>query len=123
MARQSGAQRKTVRRVMHEHKHGELKRKGGRKVRSRRQAIAIALREAGASREESPRKNRQNLRKTKARERQGQTGEARAEGARPRRSAIRRGSTRADLYAEARKRNIPGRSRMSKAQLERALRR
>jgi len=33
------------------------------------------------------------------------------------------GRTKAQLYAEARKRNIKGRSQMTKAQLERALRR
>ena len=51
-ARTSPRQRKTVGRVLHEYKHGELKRsRGGRggKVKSRRQAIAVALSEAGAS--------------------------------------------------------------------------
>jgi hypothetical protein len=32
------------------------------------------------------------------------------------------GKTRAELYAEARRRDLPGRSRMSKSELERALR-
>jgi hypothetical protein len=52
MPQASPRQRKTAGRVMHEFKHGELKSgpagKGG-KVKSRRQAIAIALHEAGAS--------------------------------------------------------------------------
>ena len=52
MPKPSPRQRKTMGRVMHEFKHGELKSgPGGKagKVRSRRQAIAIALKEAGAS--------------------------------------------------------------------------
>lgn len=106
MARQqSDEQKKTVRRVMHEFKHGELERSRGGKVKSRRQAVAIALHEAGASKYESPQKNRENLRRTKSREQHGATGAA----------------TRQELYAEARRRNLPGRSRMSKSQLERAL--
>ena len=115
MAAQSKGQKKTVERVMHEYKHGELKTRG-RKVRSSKQAIAIALSESGSSRNQSPRENKARLRKTKRAERSGRTGRARAEG----RNATR---TRAELYAEARKRNVPGRSRMTKAQLERALRR
>jgi len=76
MAKQSRAQKETVERVMHEFKHGELRIRGGKKVRNPKQAVAIALREAGASNQESPRKNRENLRKTKAKERRGQTGRA-----------------------------------------------
>jgi len=68
MAKESEAQKETVGRVMHEFAEGELKSGSGDKVKNRRQAIAIALREAGASRYESPAKNRQNLRKTKQRE-------------------------------------------------------
>lgn len=112
MAKQSKGQRRTVGRVMHEFKHGELKRGRGGKVKSRRQAIAIALHEAGASQTEPPAKNRANYRKTKARERRGRTA-----------SAGGRNPTRADLMREARQRQLPGRSRMSKAQLQRALRR
>jgi hypothetical protein len=70
---ESKAQKNTIGRVMHEYKHGELPRGRG-KVKSRKQAIAIALREAGASKYESPKKNRENLRKTKSKERQGETG-------------------------------------------------
>lgn len=36
--------------VLHEYAHGTLRARGGRKVRSRKQAIAIALSEAGLSR-------------------------------------------------------------------------
>ena len=116
MARQSKAQKQTVERVMHEFKHGELESGNGRKVRNPKQAIAIALHEAGASNQESPRQNRVNLQKTKARERKGATGGKRASG-----SKGGDGATRASFYAEAQRREIPGRSRMSKAELERAL--
>src|SRR5947209_7269329 len=75
MARQSSGQKKTVKRVMHEYKHGELKAGRGRrgKVKNRKQAIAIALHEAGASNQESPSENKRNLAKTKRRERSGKT--------------------------------------------------
>jgi hypothetical protein len=42
MAKQSPRQRRVTGRVMHEFKHGELKSGRGGKVKSRRQAIAIA---------------------------------------------------------------------------------
>lgn len=193
---QSPGQRKTVKRVMHEYKHGELKTAAGkRKVKDPKQAIAIALHEAGASKYESPKENARNLRRTKGKERRGETGQDAAEGrgrrkttaarstkskssstkrtrtaaarsssatrsasakrgaagkrstatkraastarsagarrstATKRTSTARRGrrtgtgKTRAELYAEAKRRNIAGRSKMSKAQLERALQR
>lgn len=145
MARQSKSQKQTTARVMHEFKHGELRtRASGPKVKSRRQAIAIALHEAGSTNQETSQKNRQNLLKTKAKERKGQAAEALKEGKRaqtrtmkaatarktaPRKPATRNasqtrssGKTKLALYAEARRRNIPGRSRMSKEQLIRALR-
>jgi hypothetical protein len=122
---QSPAQKETVERVMHEYKHGELKTaRGNRKVESRSQAVAIALHEAGASRSESPKENAGNLRRTKTKERRGETYRDEAEG---HHSAGRRsgrkseGKTRDELYAEARRADIPGRSRMSKAELARAL--
>ncbi|MGE3279647.1 MAG: DUF6496 domain-containing protein [Alphaproteobacteria bacterium] len=67
MARtQTPAQRETIERVMHEFKHGELKTaKGKRTVKNPKQAIAIALHEAGASKHESPAENKRNLRRTK----------------------------------------------------------
>ncbi len=67
----SPKQKKIVERVMHEFKHGELDKRDGAPVSNRRQAVAIALHEAGASNEESPAKNKENLRKTEARERSG----------------------------------------------------
>jgi hypothetical protein len=106
MAQQSRGQKRTVGRVMHEFKHGELESSRGGKVKSRRQAVAIALSEAGASRNQTPQKNRRNLARTKRRERSGTT---------------LGGTTKAELYAQAKRRNIRGRSRMSKAQLDRAL--
>jgi hypothetical protein len=114
MPRQSKGQKETVERVMHEFKHGELETGTGKKVRNPKQAIAIALHEAGASKYESSEENKKNLKKTKAKERKGETGKAGAG----------RGSskTKAELYAAAKKRDIPGRSKMSKEQLERALR-
>jgi hypothetical protein len=42
------AQRK-VKKVMHEYKHGELKSGGRKKVKNRKQAVAIALNEARRS--------------------------------------------------------------------------
>lgn len=78
MARQSRAQRQTVRRVMHEHKHGELKTaRGRRKVKSRRQAVAIALREAGASKYPSSGEKKRGLRRTRRQKRDGRTGRGR----------------------------------------------
>jgi hypothetical protein len=139
---------------MHEFKHGELKSgrggKGG-KVKNRRQAIAIALEEAGASRYQSKRRNRRNLRKSETKEAKGRTGQQEREGksrvgaygkrestkamagrnayrqaARGHRAAVERahkhdGHTRQELYERAKRRRIEGRSRMSKQQLENAL--
>jgi Family of unknown function (DUF6496) len=113
-AHQSKAQKETITRVMHEFKHGELESHSGRKVRNPKQAIAIGLREAGASKYESNEKNRETLQRTKARERRRATEK-------DRRRRTGDGKTRAELYAEARRRNVPGRSKMSKRQLERAL--
>jgi hypothetical protein len=45
----AGKQRK-VHKVMSEHKRGTLKSGSGRKVRSRKQAVAIAMSESGQSR-------------------------------------------------------------------------
>lgn len=80
MAKQSRQQKKTVGRVMHEFKHGELKSGSGGKVKSPRQAIAVALSEAGASRRKSPKQNKRRLAKTKSRERGSRTGQARSDG-------------------------------------------
>ena len=144
MARhQDPEQQATVRRVMHEYKHGELERsqggKGG-KVRNRKQAIAIALSEAGSSNRQSPQENRRRLRQSKQKERTGRTAQAEKEGQGRARRTLRQtkatvagrrtrrrtdevaGGTRKELYQEAVKRNIPGRSHMKKAELARALR-
>lgn len=98
MAKESPAQRKTAGRVMHEYAHGELKSgKGGRggKVKSRRQAIAIALHEAGASKYDSKAKNRQSLARTKRKEATGKTAQQEAEGKRRVGARGRRESSRA----------------------------
>ena len=154
MASETPRQKRITGRVMHEFKHGELKSgrngKGG-KVKSRRQAIAIALEEAGASRYESGSRNRRNLRRTEKNEAQGRTTQQQREGkshvgayqkrestramagrdarkttARGRKTAIARsrkpdGHTRQELYARAKRRQIEGRSKMSKRQLKNAL--
>jgi uncharacterized protein DUF6496 len=112
---QSKAQKETIGRVMHEFKHGELETSRGAKVKNPKQAVAIGLREAGASKYESNEKNRENLRRTKARERRGATEKDRRE------RHIGPKRTRSELYAEAKHRNIPGRSKMSKKELEHAL--
>jgi hypothetical protein len=114
MAKQSKVQKETVGRIMHEFKHGELETGTGKKVKNHKQAIAIALHEAGATNQQSPAKNRETLRKTKARERKGATAKAEQEGK-------GNGKTRAELYKEAQRRDVPGRSTMSKEELQRAL--
>jgi len=201
---QTPTQRKTVKRVMHEYKHGELKTaRGARKVKNPKQAIAIALSEAGASKYDTPQERAHNLRRTKTKEKRGETGQAATEGraraartlATPSKSATKStrrtsasksaasksgtrktasttrhksasttarksatrasaarsatrttarksatkvtarksarktiarrsagGKTRTELYAEATRRKIVGRSKMNKQQLERALR-
>jgi hypothetical protein len=141
-------------RVMHEYAHGELKSgrggKGG-KVQSRRQAIAIALHEAGASKYDSEKKNRANLAKSERKEAKGQTYQQEAEGkshvgaqgrresspamggknatkltkrgAKAARSRARQDgeATKQELYKKARRQGIEGRSKMTKRQLENAL--
>ena len=147
MPKSSPRQRKTLGRVMHEFKHGELKSgPGGKagKVKSRRQAIAIALNEAGASKYNSRRRNRRNLARTERKEARGDTYQQEREGkshvgARGRRESSRamggnnatrttaRGrkaarararnegsATKAQLYRRAKARSIPGRSKMTK---------
>ncbi len=161
MAKQSRPQKKTVERVMHEYKHGELKSGGRRKVKNPKQAVAIALSEAGASKSQSPAQKRRSLQRTKTKEARGETAKARTEGrgrktdARStagRGGAARRGSartsaarstsarggakrgggarratgsgqgmTKAQLYQEAKRRNVPGRSKMSKGELAKAV--
>jgi hypothetical protein len=98
MARESMAQRKTTGRVMHEFKHGELKsgpRGKGGKVKSRKQAIAIALKEAGASKDESKSANKRNLARSKRKEATGRTAQQEREGKRRVGASGKRESSRA----------------------------
>src|SRR3984957_20979146 len=72
--RESEPQKATVERVMNEFKHGELRSgTGGQKAKNRKQAVAIALSEAGASNQQTPKKNEEHLRHTKAKGRRGET--------------------------------------------------
>ena len=154
MPRSSPEQRKTAGRVMHEFKHGELKSgPGGKagKVKSRRQAIAIALKEAGASKYESESENKKYLVRTKRKEARGETYQQEREGkhrvgargrresspAMGRQDATKKhsrksaqttargsgGTTKDELYRLAKARGIAGRSTMTKRQLESALER
>jgi Family of unknown function (DUF6496) len=111
MPRTSPRQRKTTGRVMHEFKHGELKSgrggKGG-KVKSRRQAVAIALKEAGASKYESKRKNKRNLTKTERKEARGETYQQEREGKSHVGARGRRESSRAMGGKNATKRTARG---------------
>ncbi len=129
---QSKEQKETIGRVMHEYKHGELRTGAGPKVANPRQAVAIALHEAGASREESPQKNEEELRRTKEKERKGETAQAETEGKAAQDRTLRGDSasepqrqwrSKSALYAEAKKRGVPGRSKMSREELARALQR
>jgi len=156
MPKTSPRQRKTIGRVMHEYEHGHLKSgpggKGG-KVKNRRQAIAIALHEAGASKYESAKENEKNFGRTAQKESAGKTYQQQAEGkshvgtrgqrestpvmggrnatqttARGRRAARARarrdvGATKDELYERAKAKGLEGRSRMTKRQLENALNR
>lgn len=75
---ETARQKRVTGRVMHEFKHGELKSGPGGKggpVKSPRQAIAIALEEAGASRYESESRNERNLRLTEQKEAKGETAQ------------------------------------------------
>ena len=45
----TATQKKKVHKVMHEHKEGTLKSGSGKKVSSRKQAVAIAMSESGQS--------------------------------------------------------------------------
>ena len=93
----------------------ELTTGAGRKVSNPRQAIAIGLHEASASKYASRDENRKNFQRTKRRERQGATARSANEGF----SATE--PTRSELYEEAKKRKIPRRSKTDKDQLRRAL--
>lgn len=74
--------------------------------------MAIALSEAGASNQRSPEENETRRRETKARGRTGETARQRDEAD---------GSTLAELYEKAKQKKVPGRSKMSKDELRRAV--
>ena len=130
---QSKEQKETVARVMHEYKHGELRIRGdGPKVKNSKQAIAIALHEAGSTNQESSAKNKENLKNTKSKERKGQTAQAETEGKKSQSRTMKKATarksdgngsdrTKAQLYEQAKKQKIEGRSSMSKSELEQAL--
>jgi hypothetical protein len=73
MPKETKEQKGTVARVMHEFKHGELESGAGKQVKSRRQA-------AGTSNQESPEKNRENLKQTKKKEREARAAKQEKEG-------------------------------------------
>ena len=80
---ETARQKRITGRVMHEFKHGELNSGPGGKggpVKSRRQAIAIALEEAGASKYESESRDERNLRLTEQKEAKGETAQQEREG-------------------------------------------
>lgn len=56
MAKYSKKSQDKVEKAMHEYKHGELKSGSGKKVKSRKQAIAIGLSEARESGAKVPKK-------------------------------------------------------------------
>ena len=112
MPQTSPRQRKTTGRVMHEFKHGELRSghggKGG-KVKSRRQAIAIALKEAGASKYESKSENKRNLARSERKEAAGRTYQQEREGKSHVGARGRRESSRAMGGKNATRRTARGR--------------
>jgi hypothetical protein len=80
MAKETSGQSEVMDRVMHEYKHGELESGSGAKVKSRKQAVAIALKEAGESRYDSQSENRKHLAHTKRKEHAGKTAKQQKEG-------------------------------------------
>jgi hypothetical protein len=62
MAKRKSRGRRKVRKVMREYKRGSLRSSSGRKVRKRKQAVAIALSEARRSGARIPRKGRRRSR-------------------------------------------------------------
>jgi len=115
MAETTSRQRRTIGRVMHEYEHGELKSgrsgKAG-KVKSRKQAIAIALNEGGASKYKTKSQNRKSLNRSEKKESEGRTYQQETEGrshvgARGRREstpAMRSGAKRTKTRKTTRKR-------------------
>ncbi len=80
MAKETTGQSEVMDRVMHEYKHGELESGSGAKVKSRKQAVAIALKESGESKYDSKSENRKHLAHTKAKEHAGKTAKQQKEG-------------------------------------------
>ena len=123
MAKATPRQRRIEGRVMHEFKHGELRSgpagKGG-KVKNRRQAIAIALSEAGASKYQSKSENQRRERKTERKEARGETYQQEREGkshvgARGKReSSPAMGGKNARRTTKRRRKAAPSRARKSK---------
>ncbi|HEY7253348.1 MAG TPA: DUF6496 domain-containing protein [Methylomirabilota bacterium] len=62
MAKKKSRGRRKVKKVMGEYKRGSLRSSSGRKVRKRKQAVAIALSEARKSGARIPRKGRRKPR-------------------------------------------------------------
>ena len=56
MAKTKSSRKRKVHKVMGEYKRGKLKSRGGRRVKSRRQAVAIAMSESGQSRRRKKKK-------------------------------------------------------------------
>ncbi len=98
MAKQSPRQREIVGRIMHEFKQGDLASSSGQEVTDPRQAIAIALHEAGASRDETPAGNPRDLARTKAKEEKAAPARSPKSGG---------GGSRAAPRAKAAKRSTP----------------
>lgn len=108
----SPRQRRKVKKVMHEYKHGELESgRSGRKVRNPKQAIAIAMSESGQSRNKRGRK-KASAAKGKKTGRKAATGKAaatRKTGARKagrKTAATRSASTRKAGRKSARKTTV-----------------
>ena len=109
---QSPGQRRTVERVMHKFKHGELKTAhGARKVKTPKQAIAIALHEAGAS-------NRKAVTPTPA---ICASPSQRNAAAKPTRTRPRATVRPREFMPAQRDARMPAVRKMSKIELERAL--
>lgn len=143
MARQSKAQQKTVSRTMHTYKKGALTSGSGRTVKNPKQAIAIGLSEAGASRTQGKGAGRSAAasKDSATPKRRGRPPGGQSKAGAAAKTAVKKtatqskrtgksptarraprngdysGWTRLELYQQASKKDIPGRSRMSKAEL------
>ena len=88
---------------------GGLRRDDGATVADLRQAIAMPLGEAGASDRVTPEASARHRRRTRREDTLGLTPRALHEGR----------ATRAALHGEARRRDLPGRSTLPRAELRR----